>query len=308
MDYILKKAQEFPELNSIKKLNELQSTFGFGNESFLDVLGGLHDYIFTIDRQTLINWALAAEAYVREQRNLHLMGGLDDYIHSLTNQEIAQKILDFADQYKELDSETMLQSLVIKYGTNLIKANAPSLFLAPVGGLHDYIFRESRETLINWALAAETYVREKTNKHLMGGLDDYIDSLTNQEIAQKVLEYAAKYQELNSADKLNAFVAQYGISHEPRTASFLNFGGLHDFIFREDRPTLINWALAAEKYVRTKENLHLMGGLEDYIRSVSNQEIAQKILDWAAQYPELDSSAKLESLVTEYGINFSESN
>jgi len=183
----------------------------------LQIIGGLHDYINTLPRDTLINWALAAEDYVRDKKNIHPMGGLDDYINRLSNSEIAQKILKYASENPELNNKDLLEKLVKKYITD---KDAPTAFLDEgqiMGGLHDYIFREPRETLINWALAAEKYVKSQSSIRRMGGLDDYIDSLTDEQIATKVLEMAAKYPVLNSSTKLDALVKSYNIQHFARS-------------------------------------------------------------------------------------------
>jgi len=138
----------------------------------------------------------------------------------------------------------------------------------------------------------------------MGGLDDYIDSLSNTDIAQKVLDYAKKYPVLNNSDKLNSLVAAFNIHHAVSNHSvFLNLGGLHDYIFSEPKDTLINWALACEKYDREQSNQFLIGGLDDYIHSLNNAAIAQIILNYAEKYPVLNSSTELNTLVTKYGID-----
>jgi len=70
----------------------------------------------------------------------------------------------------------------------LIGGDGHDLFeTANLGGtLHDYIFSASRETLVQWALAAEKYIRRNKDPKF-GGLDDYMTSLTDVVLAQKNL-------------------------------------------------------------------------------------------------------------------------
>jgi len=83
------------------------------------------------------------------------------------------------------------------------------MFIA-FGGLDDYIYREPRETLIGWALTAERFDRD--GHFLIGGLDDMIGSMTNNDLAKYILDKANKHPELNSSSKLNALAKEYGFS------------------------------------------------------------------------------------------------
>ena len=79
-------------------------------------------------------------------------------------------------------------------------------------------------------------------------------------------------------------------------------GGLHDFIWRLPRDTLENFALTAEKFSNDKKGRHLLGGLHDRIRSMSDREIAEYVLDRAQEYPELDSYSTLNQLAAKFGF------
>jgi len=79
-------------------------------------------------------------------------------------------------------------------------------------------------------------------------------------------------------------------------------GGIHDYIFRLPRDKLNLWALAAEKYHREVNNEHLLGGLDDYLSSLSDKQVIDYILKEVKEHPELGKSKKLDELVTKYGI------
>lgn len=111
--YVIDMAEKFPELDNAVELDRLSQVYGFSNNASLKKIGGmggLHDYIFRKDRNTLIRWAYTCEAHDRKIKNEIIVGGLHDYIEKLTNQEIADYILRMAENYTVLNSEQGLES------------------------------------------------------------------------------------------------------------------------------------------------------------------------------------------------------
>ena len=273
--------------------------------------GGLHDYIFRLPRDTLINWALASEKYHRKVNNQDgLVGGLVDYVFRLSNQDIISKILKVADEHPEIASQEKLQSLATEYGFS-VSIPTSNLKMGGDGGLHDYIWRLPRDKLITWALTSEAYHRDVNHQHLFGGLDDYVSSLSNQKIIEYIMSQVKEHPELSAQGKLDSLSVKYNIdpknvhtNETPLTSTFVGGdGGLHDYIWRLERPVLNNYALAAEQYHREKENIKLYGGLHDYINVLSNEQVIEYIMKQVKQHPELGSSKKLDTLVVQYGIS-----
>jgi len=266
--YILREADKYPELDSRTKLDEL-------SEKQLKVkLGGLHDYIFQATREQLVEWALACENY---RRNIKLFfGGIHDYIDTATREQITNYILDSVQRYPELDSVEKLNEL------------SQQTKLGNLGGLHDFIFRVPRVQLVAWALAVENYEREEKKVVKFGGIHDYIDVATSEEIANYIIQMANKYQELNSVDFLNQISKQSLKSRQ--------VGGLEDYIWREPRENLVKWALNVEIFIRRVKKVKIFGGIHDYIGTASREEIIKYILEKAAIYDELNSAEKLDNL------------
>jgi len=245
------------------------------------------------------------------------MGGLDDYIGGLSNQQIIDYIMNEVKEHPEIASADKLNSLSTKYNIDSNSVHTPSKPQAkPVGniggdgGLHDFIFRMPRETLNKWALASEKYHRQTNNLHLYGGLDDYIETLTNEQVIDYIMNEVKEHPEIASSTKLDTLVSQFKISGKTHkaiaptapTGPIGGDGGLHDYIFRIERETLNTWALATEKYHRKANNLHLMGGLDDYIHSLSKDQVIEYIMKEVKEHPEIASGKKLDSLVSEYQI------
>jgi HD superfamily phosphohydrolase YqeK len=306
VSHILKETEEHPEINSKDKLDSLSIEFGFANVNVQGPSrggdGGLHDYIWRLPREKLINWALTSEAYHRDVNHLHLLGGLDDYVNSLTNDKIIEYIMNEVKEHPELTSQGKLDTLSTKYNINVNSVHNVQV-ASPFGGdggIHDYIWRMDRPSLNKWALTTEKYHRNTNNQQLFGGLHDYISTLSNQQVIDYIMKEVKEHPEL-TAGKIDSLSAEYGITGEvekPLLQMGGNDGGLHDYIWRLPRTTLDSWALAAEKY-HNKEQITL-GGLHDYIATLSNQQVIEYIMKEVKEHPEIASGNKLDALVTKY--------
>jgi HD superfamily phosphohydrolase YqeK len=269
-------------------------------------IGGLHDYIHTIDEATLRMWAIAADTYHLEKNGGQLIGGgIHDKLSTMKKLDFIEYLLKMIRQYPNLDSSVELNQLCVKYGISQHKDEKPEENEQPanVGGLLDYIWRQNDETLIQWALTADTYDKKMRNIHILGGLEDYIYSLSREELMQITLKHAKTYPELNSSLKLNQLAISYGFAEaEKKEDAHLKNGGLNDYISRQSEDVLRSWALTCEKYEIEKKNLIMIGGLHDYIMNLNEQELIDIVLQYARNYPELDSGNRLNELALSYGI------
>ena len=196
------------------KLNLLCVSYGFSNEAQIEetqIVGGLVDYIWKQSDDVLGQWALTCDAYDKEKRNIHLYGGLEDYISILNREQLTDIILKHAKTYSELNSYVKLNQLA---ETNGFSPEAEKQVEEPlmVGGLGDYIWRESDAVLREWALTCVRYEKEKENSTMVGGLVNYVRLLKKEELIEIILNYSKKYPELNSKINLNQLAHGYGIS------------------------------------------------------------------------------------------------
>lgn len=207
--------------------------------------------IYKLKQPQLAKLAIDIEAYVRKVKNFHLLGGLHDYAYSLDEETLIYHIekyimqegslvTDFINGKSNLRKsriEVMLENSLIV--TFLSKFNKKTLFALAfeiealtrkrlarpiVGGLHDNISEDMPEKDI--ALAIESYIldfklisvdeliemtirleigslektklvslgikleealKKKYNKTLFGGLHDYISTLTPEEIVNQLI-------------------------------------------------------------------------------------------------------------------------
>jgi hypothetical protein len=181
------------------------------------------------------------------------------------------------------------------------------------GGLHDYIFKFSREELIKYAFTAEKYHSEINGQEfLVGGMHDYIGNMSNEEIADYILKEAKEHPEIDSKIKMDLLAKRYGLDQpyhdsdirEGSSSSSTRFGGLHDYIFKFSKDELMKYALTTERYHKEVNGQEgMIGGLHDYIWNMSNDEMIKYILKEAKEHPEIDSKDKLDKLAMKYGMD-----
>jgi len=167
-----------------------------------------------------------------------------------------------ANTYPELDSGSMLNYLVTKY----YEEQAPGVFLN-LGHLREYIFRTPRDVLIKWAYAAEKFVLQNSGKIILGRLRESIFRLSDVQIAQKILDWAAKFPELDDSIALNKLVKESEIDTEHYTS----------WIYLKSRDDLVKLALACEKYSQEGLEFPKMGGIHDTVERLSDREVADEV-------------------------------
>lgn len=139
------------------------------------------------------------------------------------------------------------------------------------------------------ALAGETFVREKNNQtDLLGGLHDYIDSLSREEIAKIVANFVDENPELSDGQIESLAEINY----------HLNFLGLDAFLGSFKLDKLKRIAYGVEAYLRKVRNQEAMtGGLLNVIPYLNTkEEVISVILELAGKEKKLLNSSILEYL------------
>jgi len=230
------------------------------------------------------------------------MGGLHDYIDTLTDLEIAEYILKKADEHRALNTKDFLNGLVQEYNLSIndVHHKRKETKLPLGGGLEGILYRCDRPTLESWALSAERYSRiQKGFPRLFGGLHDYIDSLSNEELVEFIYSQVKAYPELNSTGFLSSLVQEYQIGDTTHQTA-VTLSSLLEGVSREQ---LSLWALATEAYHRNVLGVRLMGGLHDYISRLSEKEIVDYIVKKSEEHREINSLEMLNQLVEKFNIN-----
>jgi len=267
-------------------------------------------------------YSIRLENYVRF-KTPGFLGGVHDYIMTMDADACIKYILSVIMKNPELADEEKFFEVILTDDSVPVKIDDPKVIYEPIpvpvtvdplpeptpilGGLHDFIFREPREKLIKWALATEQYHRRVNNLTLLGGLDDYVDRLSDAEVAQYILKEADEHKELDNLSMLENIAQEFNIVYYPRPApGFLAPSvkvGAYDFVFTQSRDTLITWALTTEKHDREARKLeHIFGGLDDYVDQLSNEELIDYVINQLKAHRDIASPAKLNELAVKYEI------
>lgn len=351
-------AAQYPELNNLSKLKELAKIGEPVEATTTD------DYLTNLPRINLIETALSCETYIREKKKIVLLGGLHDYVDTLENKEIITIIKSFIKENPELDL-TKLKSFTIKkvltqqeleaYLNGLVKnpkdltllvqaalsvdsydlehsmykrlgglhdyahlltqkqlvdatvaiaKRWPELYTegklseimsrqkvrlqgATFGGVEDYLFKMSLEDLKKIALAGESYDRTQRKVILLGGLHDYIDSLSKDQVYEIIMNYVRQYPELRRSGFLESLA---GIPNK----------GFESFLASYNIGQLQKTALALESYDRDVRQIRLMGGLHDYIDTLTEENLIEYIRRKGDAYPEIRNEERLRAIVDKY--------
>lgn len=297
---------------------------------------GINALLLNGDRLKLIKWALTAEAHLQNGHK-KIEGGLHDYIHTLSNEQIAKYITIAAKNHSELNSQEKMEELAIKYGITEEIAMEKHAKGEPEPeyeedeesensseskgeNLHDLIKKGDRKILIKWALVAEAVLNEGNQNKLNGGLHDYVNSLSNEQLGKFVAVAAKNHPELNNRQNMEKLADEFEINAEEIIKEkvnkenekvnndkvkdkFLNKSNVNFSLFvKEEKDDLFSWALAAEKYDKEKHNLDLLeGGLENYITKMNKEQLAEYIVIKVRKYPELADKNYLDYLSRKYG-------
>jgi len=252
---------------------------GFLSE--IQKIGGIHDFITTLPRDTLIKWALTTEKYHNELNKIEAIGGLDDYINRMSNEEIISYILKEIIEHSELNSKEKLDSLSQGYGLNKVEQ--------AIGGVHDYIWKMSLDALKVWALTTENYHKEINGiSDFVGGLHDFINSMSIEELIVYIMKEIKEHPEL-TASEIESLSQKYGTN---RTLT------ISDTITTMNRKNLTNMAFTLERYHHNGSKV--FGGLHDRISKLSDDEIKQYILKELNEHPEIACIKKINNLSKEY--------
>jgi len=253
--------------------------------------GGLHDIINLQSLQTLERWALTVEAHLTMKTGKALIGGIHGRKQPLTKEEYAQYIMDIANIHKELNNAQNLDQLSLTYGivTNLPNEDSNTKSANPLigGDLHDILRTKDLESLKTWALTLESHHNKVTGTTIIGGIHGRKESLTKEEYSNYILDMTNLYPNLKNARVLDQLSISYGFANP----SLLQFGGLHDYLLRQDINILEKWALAAEAHHNAKTGMVIIGGIHGRKEPLSKVEFAQYIMDMSRIYPELSSAS-----------------
>lgn len=268
---IMKYVKTYPTFNSYEQL----STLSTGTVMTQDQLNTL---LASYDRPTLVHLAIAVDEYDKSRSDVPRVGGLHDYAWKLGNDKLTEIIVNYTKKWPELLNKDLFNSLLQNQANSLHNI---------VGGFEDYAWRLDIEDLKSCALAAESYDRKERNVKLMGGLHDYIDSLNKDQVHKIVTDYVHKYPELRKPGVLEK------LAKIPQ-------GGFVAYLDTFDDDKLMKFCVALESYDRIVRNITIIGGIHDYVHTLTRSQLIDFILNKAKYYPEIRATGALEIINKKY--------
>ena len=187
------------EFLSHKKIDDILRLFNriFQKENQMDK--DVIDYVMSLERVELIDLAYNLERYHRTVFNqTGLMGGLHDYVFKISDDKIRNYIFKELNEHPEICNKSILQKFVSssKSQTEEIPEYKRDFILGE--GIHDYLQTLDRPKMNSLALALENYHRKLKDEFIFGGLHDYVDSVSDEDIRSYILKEINEHSEINS--------------------------------------------------------------------------------------------------------------
>jgi len=194
---------------------------------------------------------------------------------------------------------------IIDVSSHVVLATAPvnddqSVGINLPNTIENILAYSDSSTINKYALASEKYFREMKGVRLMGGLHDYINTLTNDQVINYILEKAQIYPELGNINylaSLDAITDETAHAHFA-VASPMMGGGLIDIIRTFDRKTLLTYAFAMDQYRSVNGSL----GQGNLLYSYTDVDLQKYILSIAKLYPVMNSKKAVEDFIIKYDI------
>lgn len=252
------------------------------NSKFLELQDDKDEILIQLNgysKENLELIALAGDDYWRSKmpKEILILRGLREYIHSLNESQLKNIIVEQIKAY-----EVTLEKLLNLSGLQLTQK---------YDSLHDYLKIIDKKNLIVIALRAEKFAREKKAiKDVLGGLEDYINNLSEVEIRNIIIDFSKTYPELLSN----------GVLSEDFTKKLLTNDEIKSKLNEYKRYQLIHLSVSLEQYEREKTHIHRLGGLHDYAYTLKFEELVNVCMNIIIRNAELGFEGKLDFILNKY--------
>lgn len=166
----------------------------------------------------------------------------------------------------------------------------------------DYVKNMERSELIELAYTLENYHRKvKGQKHLMGGLHDYVFKIPDDHIRKYIFDELLEHPEICKKEAILSLLKESNLStEEEKDRDFMMGGGIHDFLYSLESADLKKLALGLEAYHRKQKDEFVFGGLHDYINSITDEELRTYISKEVNEHQEVNEITKLKELMANF--------
>lgn len=239
-------------------------------------LDKLQEFLLTLEKDTLVSMLIVADEYDRDMKLR--FGGAADYAFRLSKEEMIIMLMQLANKYPELLHRGYFMSLFEQYEEQLAGA-----YISQVSKLLETL---KKSQLISVALRMEEYYKTKRQIFVLGGLHDYIYSLSESEIKGIIRDFLADYPELRSVTFLDSLL---------KNPDFTIRSAINGLPAEDLRVIL----LALNKFDEEKQNKEVEGR-EAAIKAYDREDLLAEIFDMLNEYPELNKSGEIAIQVRKY--------
>lgn len=242
--------------------------------------------LYKVSKDTLVSIAKVSEKYYREKMHINPdLPGLSKYINQLQEIEIVDFILSEIKANPELTYEKYVELGVtfVEY-QNVTIETAISIFPT-------YVLR-------SLLLTCEKYENEKNEFKMFGGLQNYINTLSRENIVEFLLSYMNRYYDLDNMDKVFYQAFKYGYFDYNQERKILE-GTLP----MQSMETLRILALTCSQYLQESNGSYLFNTLINYITNFSREQLIDYITKVVSEhFYDLNSLEKIATLAENYGV------
>jgi hypothetical protein len=185
-EFITKEVNEHPEINDILQLDKIVNDYKRIQE--------VKTYIASLFRDDLIKLSFSCEKEHKKEHGMeHSLGGLHDYIWQMTDDQIREYVMKESQEHENINSVEKLNLLLGRDST----------------GIKAYLANLLRDDLVSLAFKCEEqHKKSHGNVQSIGGLHDFIWSLSDDQISDYIMKESKEHEELNSAEKLNLLLTK----------------------------------------------------------------------------------------------------
>jgi hypothetical protein len=272
-------------------------------------LVGLKSLLQSKSVEELRSYCLKIEDYERQGK--FLIGGLHDYIQTMDKDECMKYILTSAMNNKELLKmekfytivEPDTNSVFLSEDEKLIGGGDLSLISSRVTKLLELFKSITESELQKWAMRVHNW--EKKNG-FAGSEHGYPYYMTKDTTVQYIIAEAVNFKQLLDYDFFVSNICNpMEEFHRPYVPTGPGQVRLSSVINTLDRKDLERFALTCEKYVRDTQNLQgIYGGIHDNFVVMDNEQLGNYILSATEKYPVIDGVLNLNMLADKYLIKY----
>lgn len=229
-----------------------------------------------LNKNQLKSLALEMDKLVKKHLGQeNLIGGLPSYIHFLSKDEIIDKVLQYLSEYKEITLSSFLNVASSGEGLEISEINAHDSLKSLLEGFDKKTLKSIAKLIIK--------ITNENHGPIMGGLShSLIYDLSKEELIDAIDSYATAWK-VDLEEVKEKIIERIKVTEKAiEKLSTLS------------KVQLVKLAISLEKRYREDNDIKLLGGLHDYVHSLSKERIIEEITNLTEKYEKFDGNVLLE--------------